>query len=101
MTTKKPMRVAVTGAAGQICYNLLFRIARGDLLGDDVPIILHLIEIPQAIEATRGVVMELQDCAFPLLRDMVVTSDLDEGFGGGDVVVLGGDKPTGPSPESA
>jgi malate dehydrogenase len=74
------MRVAVTGAAGQICYSLLFRIANGDMLGRDQPIILHLIDIPQAQKALTGVAMELGDCAFPLLRGIVCTDNLKTGI---------------------
>ena len=74
------MRVAVTGAAGQICYSLLFRIAHGDMLGYDQPVILHLIDIPQAQKALKGVAMELGDCAFPLLNDIVCTDDLSKGM---------------------
>ena len=74
------MRVAVTGAAGQICYSLLFRIAHGDMLGYDQPVILHLIDIPQAQKALSGVAMELGDCAFPLLQDIVCTDDLNKGI---------------------
>lgn len=73
------MRVAVTGAAGQICYSLLFRIANGDMLGYDQPVILHLIDIPQAQKALTGVAMELGDCAFPLLRDIVCTDNIATG----------------------
>lgn len=73
------MRVAVTGAAGQICYSMLFRIANGDMLGADQPVILHLIDIPQAQKALTGVAMELGDCAFPLLRGIVCTDDLKTG----------------------
>ena len=96
-----PVRVAVTGAAGQICYSLLFRIANGDLLGKDQPVILHLIDLPQALDATRGVVMELEDCAFPLLQGSVVTADANEGFGDVDVAILVGAKPRGPGMERA
>ena len=71
--------MAVTGAAGQICYSMLFRIANGDMLGYDQPVILHLIDIPQAQKALSGVAMELGDCAFPLLRDIVCTDDLKTG----------------------
>jgi malate dehydrogenase len=78
--TNHPIRVAVTGAAGQIGYSLLFRIASGDLFGPQQPVILHLIEIEPAMKALRGVVMELEDCAFPLLQGVVPTCDLDEGF---------------------
>lgn len=77
---KTPIKVAVTGAAGQIGYALVFRIASGGLFGPDQPVSLHLIEIPNVLEALNGVVMELQDCAFPLLHSIVPTADLDEGF---------------------
>ncbi len=77
---KSPIKVAVTGAAGQIGYSLLFRIASGEMFGADQPISLHLIEIPAALGALDGVVMELHDCAFPLLESIVPTADLDEGF---------------------
>jgi malate dehydrogenase len=77
---KTPIKVAVTGAAGQIGYALLFRIASGQMFGADQPLILHLIEIPDALGALDGVVMELHDCAFPLLESVVPTADLDEGF---------------------
>src|SRR6266496_86775 len=75
-----PVKVAVTGAAGQIGYSLLFRIASGEMFGGDQLVTLHLIEIPAALRALEGVVMELHDCAFPLLRSIVPTADLDEGF---------------------
>src|SRR5919108_5043072 len=77
---KSPIKVAVTGAAGQIGYALLFRIASGEMFGADQPVALHLIEIPAALNALDGVVMELHDCAFPLLQSIVPTADLDEGF---------------------
>ncbi len=77
---KQPIRVAVTGAAGQIGYALLFRIASGAVFGADQPVALNLIEIPPGLEALKGVVMELDDCAFPLLTETVVTTDLNEGF---------------------
>src|ERR1700726_4981871 len=77
---KSPIKVAVTGAAGQIGYALLFRIASGELFGPEQPVALHLIEIPVALNALEGVVMELHDCAFPLLQSIVPTADLDEGF---------------------
>jgi len=77
---KTPIKVAVTGAAGQIGYALLFRIASGQMFGPDQPLALHLIEIPAALDALGGVVMELHDCAFPLLQSVVPTSDLNEGF---------------------
>ena len=75
-----PIRVAVTGAAGQIGYSLLSRIASGAMFGPDQPVILHLIEIEPALKALHGVVMELDDCAFPLLAGVVPTASLDEGF---------------------
>ncbi len=78
--SKSPIRIAVTGAAGQIGYALLFRIASGAMFGPDQPVALNLIEIPPALDALKGVVMELDDCAFPLLKDVVTTTDLDEGF---------------------
>lgn len=90
---KTPMRVAVTGAAGQIGYSLLFRIASGSMFGPDQPVELHLIEIPQALEPLQGVVMELQDCAFPLLKGIVATADLDEGFRGINWALLVGSVP--------
>src|ERR671918_1333890 len=77
---KSPLKVAVTGAAGQIGYSLVFRIASGEMFGPDQPLTLHLIEIPNALDALNGVVMELHDCAFPLLESVVPTADLDEGF---------------------
>jgi malate dehydrogenase len=90
---KSPIRVAVTGAAGQIGYSLLFRIASGSMFGADQPVILHLIEIEPALPALGGVVMELQDCAFPLLKGVVPTSSLDEGFKGVDWALLVGSVP--------
>jgi malate dehydrogenase len=77
---KSPLKVAVTGAAGQIGYSLVFRIGSGEMFGPDQPITLHLIEIPAALGALEGVVMELHDCAFPLLQSVLPTADLDEGF---------------------
>src|SRR5436190_6201987 len=78
--SNSPLRVAVTGAAGQIGYALLFRIASGAMFGPNQPVILHLIEIEPALPALNGVVMELDDCAFPLLKGVVPTADLNEGF---------------------
>lgn len=89
----EPIKVAVTGAAGQIGYQLLFRIASGSMFGPEQPVALHLIEIPPALDALKGVVMELQDCAFPLLRGIVATSDLDEGFRGVNWALLVGSVP--------
>jgi malate dehydrogenase len=98
---KTPIRVAVTGAAGQIGYALLPRIASGALFGPDQPVILHLIEIPndKALAALRGVAMELDDCAFPLLSGIVQTSDLDVGFKDVNWALLVGAKPRGPGME--
>jgi malate dehydrogenase len=90
---KKPVRVTVTGAAGQIGYALLFRIASGDMLGKDQPVILQLLEIPPAMGAVRGVVMELEDCAFPLLRDIVATDDASVAFKDADYALLVGSRP--------
>jgi malate dehydrogenase len=88
-----PVRVAVTGAAGQIGYALLFRIASGQMLGDDQPVILQLLEIPQAVGALEGVRMELEDCAFPLLAGVVCTDDADRAFEGADHALLVGAMP--------
>jgi malate dehydrogenase len=90
---KSPIRVAVTGAAGQIGYSLLFRIASGAMFGADQPVILHLIEIEPALPALGGVVMELQDCAFPLLQGIVPTASLEEGFKGVNWALLVGSVP--------
>jgi malate dehydrogenase len=90
---KPPLRVAVTGAAGQIGYALLFRIASGAMFGPDQPVILHLIEIEPALRPLHGVVMELEDCAFPLLRGVVATASLDEGFRGAHWALLVGSVP--------
>ena len=92
---KPPIRIAVTGAAGQIGYAMLFRLAEGDFLGEDQPIILHLLEIPQAMNAVRGVQMELEDCAFPLLHEIVVTADVAVAFRDVDYAFLVGSKPRG------
>jgi malate dehydrogenase len=88
-----PLRIAVTGAAGQIGYSLLFRIASGAMFGPEQPVILHLIEIEPALPALGGVVMELQDCAFPLLKGIVATASLDEGFRGVNWALLVGSVP--------
>ena len=90
---KSPVRVTITGAAGQISYSLIFRIAHGDLLGPDQPVILQLLEIPPAMNALKGVVMELQDCAFPLLSDMVPTDDPNAAFKDADYAFLVGARP--------
>jgi malate dehydrogenase len=88
-----PTRVAVTGAAGQIGYSLIFRIAAGDLLGPERPVQLQLLEIPPAMDALRGVAMELDDCAFPLLTGSVLTDDPEAAFEGVDVALLVGSRP--------
>ena len=96
---KAPVRVAVTGAAGQIGYALLFRIAAGDMLGPDQPVILHLLEITPALPALQGVVMELNDCAFPTLAGVVATDDLNVAFKDVDYALLVGARPRGPGME--
>ena len=96
---KEPVRVAVTGAAGQISYSLLFRIASGQMLGDDQPVTLQLLEIPPAMEAVRGVVMELDDCAFPLIADIIATDDPDVAFKDVSYALLVGSRPRGPGME--
>ena len=90
---KSPVRVTVTGAAGQISYGLLFRIASGDMLGPDQPVILQLLEIPPAMNALNGVVMELDDCAFPLLKGVVATDDPNVAFKDSDFALLVGAMP--------
>ena len=94
-----PVSVTVTGAAGQIGYALLFRIAAGEMFGEEQPIILRLLEIPPAMNALRGVVMELDDCAFPLVRDIVVTDQPESAFEGTDYALLVGSRPRGPGME--
>ena len=98
---KNPMRVAVTGAAGQIGYSLLFRIASGEMLGKDQPVILQMLEIPdeKAQKALKGVMMELDDCAFPLLHSMIAASDPNVAFKDVDVALLVGARPRGPGME--
>ena len=93
------IRIAVTGAAGQIGYSLLPRIAAGEMFGPDAKISLQLLEIPPALEALKGVAMELDDCAFPLLEDITVTSDSEEAFRGANLCLLVGSKPRGPGME--
>lgn len=90
---KTPITVTVTGAAGQIAYSLLFRIASGSMLGPDQPINLRLLEIPPAMNALEGVVMELRDAAFPLVNEIVPTSDPDEAFAGANWCLLVGSVP--------
>jgi malate dehydrogenase len=96
---KAPVRVTVTGAAGQIGYALLFRIASGAMLGDDQPVILQLLDITPAMDALEGVRMELEDCAFPLLAGVVCTDDPETGFKDGDYALLVGARPRGPGME--
>lgn len=101
--SKQPVRVAVTGAAGQIGYSLLFRIASGEMLGKDQPVILQLLEIPneKAQQALQGVIMELDDCAFPLLVDVIGTDDPNVAFKDADYALLVGARPRGPGMERA
>ena len=94
-----PLRITVTGAAGQIGYALVFRIASGAMLGPEQPVILQLLEIPPAMDALRGVVMEIDDCAFPLLRGVVATDDPEVAFKDADVALLVGSRPRGPGME--
>jgi malate dehydrogenase len=96
---KTPVRVTVTGAAGQISYSLLFRIAAGDMLGKDQPVILQLLEITPALNALKGVAMELDDCAFPLLAGIVTTDDPNVAFKDTDYALLVGARPRGPGME--
>ena len=95
----KPVRVAVTGAAGQISYAMLFRLAAGDMLGSDQQVILQLLEIPPAMDALQGVVMELDDCAFPLLQGIVTSDDPAIAFADAEFAMLVGARPRGPGME--
>ena len=99
MSMKQPLRVAVTGAAGNISYAMLFRIASGEMLGKDQPVILQLLEITPALDALKGVVMELEDCAFPLLAGIVQTDDANVAFKDADYALLVGARPRGPGME--
>ncbi|MGM8897449.1 MULTISPECIES: malate dehydrogenase [unclassified Psychrobacter] len=96
---KQPLRIAVTGAAGNISYAMLFRIASGEMLGKDQPVILQLLEITPALDALKGVVMELEDCAFPLLAGIVQTDDANVAFKDIDYALLVGARPRGPGME--
>ena len=96
---KPPIRVAVTGAAGQIAYNLLFSIGSGEMLGPDQPVHLNLLEIPPALGALEGVAMELDDCAYPLLSGLTLTSDPVQAFRDVSWALLVGSKPRGPGME--
>ena len=98
---KSPVRVAVTGAAGQIGYALLFRIASGEMLGKDQPVILQLLDLPQAQNAVKGVMMELQDCAFPLLAGMIATDDPEVAFKDAQIAILVGSRPRSKGMERA
>src|SRR5271168_3901263 len=93
MPAKSPVHVTVTGAAGQIGYSLLFRIASGQMLGPDQPVVLRLLEIEPGMKALEGVVMEVDDCAFPLVTDIVCTTDLDTAFDGTSLALLVGSIP--------
>ncbi|HET7175903.1 MAG TPA: malate dehydrogenase [Gammaproteobacteria bacterium] len=99
MATKKPVRIAVTGAAGQIGYQLIFRIAAGDMLGPKQPVILQLLEVPGAMPMLNGVVMELTDCAFPLVAGIVATDSAETAFKDADYALLVGARPRGPGME--
>lgn len=94
-----PTRVAITGAAGQLGYALIFRVASGAMLGGDQPVILQLLEIPPAMDALRGVVMEIHDCAFPLLADVIATDQPEVAFQDADIALLVGARPRGPGME--
>ncbi|MFP5305770.1 MAG: malate dehydrogenase, partial [Gammaproteobacteria bacterium] len=96
---KKPVKVAITGAAGQIAYSLIFRVASGSMLGPDQPVILQLLDIPDALEKLKGTVMEVDDCAFPLVSGVVATADPMEAFDGTDYALLVGARPRGPGME--
>ncbi len=98
---KAPVRVAVTGAAGQISYSLIFRIASGSMLGPDQPVILQLLEIPPAMNALQGVLMELNDCAFPLVAGVIATDDPNVAFKDVEFALLVGSRPRGPGMERA
>lgn len=98
---KSPVRVAVTGAAGQIAYSLLYRIAHGDMLGPDQPVILQLLDLPTGMKGMEGVVMELQDCAFPLLKDIIFTDDPLVAFKDADYALLVGARPRSKGMERA
>lgn len=99
MKNKPLKRVAVTGGAGQIAYNLLFRLGSGECFGQDQPIALHILEIPEALKALEGIKMELEDCAYPLLKEVHIGSDPNKIFGDVQVAILVGAKPRGPGME--
>ena len=97
----QPVRVAITGAAGQIAYSLIFRIASGDMLGKDQPVILQLLDIPDSLEKLKGTIMEIDDCAYPLVQSVIGTSDAEEAFEGVKYAMLVGARPRGPGMERA
>ena len=99
--TKSAIRVAVTGAAGQVAYSLLFRLASGEVFGPDQPIILQLLEIPPAMGALEGVILELEDCAFPLLHEVVASDDAKTAFACANWALLVGSRPRGPGMQRA
>lgn len=99
MHSKSLKRIAITGGAGQIAYSILFRLASGELLGKDQPIALHILEVPEALDSLKGVVMELEDCAFPLLKEIIIGSDPLQVFENVHYVFLIGAKPRGPGME--
>jgi len=99
MKRKEPVRVTVTGAAGAIGYALLYRLANGEMLGPDQPIILNCLELPAAMNAARGVAMELEDCAFPLLTELNISDDPNQAFDGCEVALMVGSRPRGPGME--
>jgi len=96
---RRPVRIAVTGAAGSIANNLLFKIASGEMMGKDQPVILQLIEVPQAMEALRGIAMELEDCAYPLLHTITLHDNVEDGFKNVHYALLIGARPRGPGME--
>lgn len=96
---KKPVKVAITGAAGQIAYSLIFRVASGSMLGPDQPVILQLLDIPDSLEKLKGTVMEVDDCAFPLVHSVIPSADPMEAFDGTDYALLVGARPRGPGME--
>ena len=96
---KPPIRVAITGAAGQLAYSLVFRVASGEVFGPDQPLHMHLLEIPPAMEALKGVAMELEDCAYPLVRNIVTGDDASQVLDGVNWALLVGSKPRGPGME--
>ncbi|MBY4677187.1 malate dehydrogenase [Marinobacterium arenosum] len=96
---RRPVRIAITGAAGSIANNLLFKIASGEMMGRDQPVILQLIEVPQAMEALRGIAMELEDCAYPLLHTITLHDNVEDGFNNVHYALLIGARPRGPGME--